>query len=146
MKLILTYLFLVDFLLSDSIILSQAQKPSELDYTKDILEQNLLKPNQVLLIDHRTQLVIGIIEITPEGKILRLPPPKSLKQTKIFTSESINTEVENQKTQLIKPLQSLKKNPKNIQNPESKPLINKHREWNKNQIPFLIQEEIIPRN
>lgn len=143
MKLILAYLFLVDFLLSDSIILPQTQKPSELDF---ILEQNLLKPNQVLLIDHRTQLVIGIMEITPEGKILRLPLPKSLKQTKILTSESTNTEVENQKTQLLKLPQSLKKNPENIENLESKSLINKHREWNKNQIPFFIQEEIIPRN
>lgn len=143
MKLILAYLFLVDFLLSDSIILPQTQKPSELDF---ILEQNLLKPNQVLLIDHRTQLVIGIMEITPEGKILRLPLPKSLKQTKILTSESTNTEVENQKIQISKSLQSLKKNPENMENPESKSLINKHREWNKNQIPFFIQEEIIPRN
>lgn len=143
MKLILAYLFLVDFLLSDSIILPQTQKPSELDF---ILEQNLLKPNQVLLIDHRTQLAIGIMEITPEGKILRLPLPKSLKQTKILTSESTNTEVENQKIQIPKSSQSLKKNPENIENPESKSLINKYREWNKNQIPFFIQEEIIPRN
>lgn len=150
MKLVFACLFLVSFLISDNAVVLQSQEAEDLNFAKDTLEKFSLKPNQVLLINHRTQLAIGIIEITPEGKILRLPLPKSFKQTKVFDLKPSNLEL--QKRSSLKPSQSLRKVStnselkKNMKAEELKPLINKYREWNKNQIPFFIEEEIISRD
>lgn len=40
-----------------------------------------LKSNQVLLFDNRTQKAVGIIEVTPSGKILKIPLPTNNKNT-----------------------------------------------------------------
>lgn len=149
MKLVFTYLFLVSFLISDNVVIPQSQETKDLNFAKDTLEKFSLKPNQVLLINHRTQLAIGIIEITPEGKIIRLPLPKSFRQTKVYDSKPSNLKFQKQS---LEPSQSLRKistnsePKKSMRVEELKPLINKHREWNKNQIPFFVEEEMISRD
>lgn len=92
--------------------------------SSDLVEQDIpLKSNQILLMDNRTQKPVGIIEITNEGKLIRLPLPKTNK------SEQIHQTTPNQ--------------PEKFLNEPVNPLIQKKREWNKKQIPFLIQEETI---
>ena len=45
--------------------------------TIERIELNL-KPNQTLMIDHKRGVLLGIMEIAPNGSIKRLPIPKEL--------------------------------------------------------------------
>ncbi|PAF44228.1 hypothetical protein BJI48_03335 [Helicobacter sp. 11S02596-1] len=124
-------IFLVaGMLFSDSIIVAQDTQNSQ--SPEELAEAEIpLKPNQVLLIDHRTHKPVGIIEITDTGKFVRLPLPKSPLIEKI--------------TSLAKPQTNESKTPSNKPDKPlpDESLIQKKREWDKKQIPFLIQEETI---
>lgn len=117
----------------------------------DIIANIPLKSNQVLLFDNRTQRAIGIIEVTPSGKILRIPLPKNNKNTRL------QPQIKKLESSLPQKTPSPKKD-ENIQNtqaeeniPESsgkkeEPLINKNKQWDKKKIPYLIKEEIIHKD
>lgn len=117
----------------------------------DIIANIPLKSNQVLLFDNRTQRAIGIIEVTPSGKILRIPLPKNNKNTRL------QPEIKKLESSLPQTTPSPKKD-ENIQNTQAKenipessgkkeePLINKDKQWDKKKIPYLIKEEIIHKD
>lgn len=117
----------------------------------DIIANIPLKSNQVLLFDNRTQRAVGIIEITPSGKILRIPLPKNNKntllqpQTKKSRSSFSQTTTIQTKNDNIQNTQDTQ----NISKPSDKseePLINKNKQWDKKKIPYLIKEEIIHKD
>ncbi|PAF48422.1 hypothetical protein BKH46_00470 [Helicobacter sp. 12S02634-8] len=102
-----------------------------------------LKSNQVLLIDHRTQKPIGIMEITPNGKLIKLPLPRSF----LYTPQA-KPKVNIQTKPSTPPSHTTSSPAPKPPKPKSttKPLIEKNRQWDKKQIPFLIQEETLPLN
>lgn len=114
----------------------------------DIIANIPLKSNQVLLFDNRTQKAVGIIEVTPSGKILRIPLPRNNKNT------LSQPQAKNPQSPLPQATPSTKKdeNPQNTENiskPSVKsedPLINKNKEWDKKKIPYLIEEEVIHKD
>lgn len=117
----------------------------------DIIANIPLKSNQVLLFDNRTQRAVGIIEITPSGKILRISLPKNNKntllqpQTKKSRSSFSQTTTIQTKNDNIQNTQDTQ----NISKPSDKseePLINKNKQWDKKKIPYLIKEEIIHKD
>lgn len=114
----------------------------------DIIANIPLKPNQVLLFDNRTQRAVGIIEVTPSGKILRIPLPRNNKNTPSQPQAKNALSPLPQATPSTKKDENLE-NTENIPKPSAKseePLINKNKEWDKKKIPYLIEEEIIHKD
>lgn len=118
----------------------------------DIIANIALKSNQVLLFDNRTQRAVGIIEVTPNGKILRIPLPKNNKNT---LSTSQTKKPESSPTQAVsspikdKNLQNAQQDTESIPKPSDKSeerLINKNKQWDKKKIPYLIKEEVIHKD
>lgn len=107
-----------------------------------------LKSNQVLLFDNRTQKAVGIIEVTPSGKILKIPLPTNNKNTllegqtkksKSSLPQTTPLKTKNENTQNVEKISKPSDNSK-------KPLINKNKQWDKKKIPYLIEEEIIHKD
>lgn len=117
----------------------------------DIIANIPLKSNQVLLFDNRTQRAVGIIEVTPSGKILRIPLPKNNKnapsepQTKKLESSIPQTTLLPKKDEDLQDTQDTESIPEPSDS-SKEPLINKNKQWDKKKIPYLIKEETIRKD
>lgn len=117
----------------------------------DIIANIPLKSNQVLLFDNRTQRAVGIIEVTPSGKILRIPLPRNNKntpsepQTKKLESSIPQTTLLPKKDEDLQNTQDTKSIPESSDS-SKEPLINKNKQWDKKKIPYLIKEETIRKD
>lgn len=116
-----------------------------------------LKPNQTLMIDHKRGVLLGIMEVSPNGAIKRLPIPKELlgkSEVDVMggTRGDYNRETSNFGSSLTtiyyKDIKGKAKIPsgkeKSVENP--KETLKKRegdREWNKSKIIYEQQEETL---
>lgn len=116
-----------------------------------------LKPNQTLMIDHKRGVLLGIMEVSPNGAIKRLPIPKELlgkSEADVMGSVrgDYNRETSNfggsSTTIYYKDIKGKAKIPsgkeKSVENP--KETLKKRegdREWNKSKIIYEQQEETL---
>lgn len=98
---------------------------------QDLEAKYHLKSNQVLLFDYRKKVPVGILEISPNGKIKKIPlPSKQSFEKDVSKPNSKPKKIDSKEYTKPLPLQQEK-------------LINTNKQWDKKQIPYEIKEEVI---